>query len=135
MSTAVKSLEQARARVLELRTRIDEANRQYYVLDQPEITDAEYDALFRELLELETQYPELVTPDSPTQRVGGPPSDAFAKVTHRTPMLSLANAFERDEVREFDKRVRRALGDVRVEYVTELKIDGLAMSLLYEDGR
>jgi DNA ligase (NAD+) len=127
--------EQARARVLELRTLIERANRQYYELDQPEITDAEYDALFRELVELETQYPELITPDSPTQRVGGPPSDAFAKVTHRTPMLSLSNAFDRDEVREFDRRVRRALGDVRVEYVTELKIDGLAMSLLYEDGR
>ncbi len=126
---------EARARVLELRRLIDRANRQYYVLDHPEITDAEYDALFRELVELETQFPELVTPDSPTQRVGGPPSDAFAKVTHRTPMLSLANAFDRDEVREFDKRVRRALGDVKVEYVTELKIDGLAMSLLYEDGR
>jgi len=131
----VSSIDDARARVLELRRLIDEANRQYYVLDQPEITDAEYDALFRELVELETEYPELVTPDSPTQRVGGPPSDAFAKVTHRTPMLSLGNAFERDEVREFDKRVHRALGDVRVEYVTELKIDGLAMSLLYEQGR
>ncbi|HVS06891.1 MAG TPA: NAD-dependent DNA ligase LigA [Candidatus Dormibacteraeota bacterium] len=127
--------EQARARALELRRLIERANRQYYELDQPEITDAEYDALFRELVELETQYPELITPDSPTQRVGGPPSDAFAKVTHRTPMLSLSNAFDRDEVREFDKRVSRALGDVKVEYVTELKIDGLAMSLLYEDGR
>ena len=127
--------QQAQARVLELRTLIERANRQYYQLDQPEITDAEYDALFRELVELETQYPELITPDSPTQRVGGPPSDAFAKVTHRTPMLSLSNAFDRDEVREFDKRVRRALADVKVEYVTELKIDGLAMSLLYEDGR
>ncbi len=128
-------VEQAAARVIELRKQIERANRQYYVLDQPEITDAEYDALFRELVELETQYPELITPDSPTQRVGGPPSDAFTKVTHRTPMLSLANAFDRDEVREFDKRVRRSLGDVRVEYVTELKIDGLAMSLLYEDGQ
>jgi len=128
-------IEAAKARVIELRTLIDKANRDYYVLDQPEITDAEYDALFRELVELETEHPELVTPDSPTQRVGGPPSDAFAKVTHRTPMLSLANAFERDEVREFDKRVQRALGDLRVEYVTELKIDGLAMSLLYEQGR
>ena len=127
--------EQAQARVLELRTLIDEANRQYYVLDQPELTDAEYDALFRELVELETQYPDLLTPDSPTQRVGGPPSDAFGKVTHRTPMLSLTDAFDHDEVREFDKRVRRALGEVNVEYVTELKIDGLAISLLYEDGR
>ena len=130
-----RGLEQAQARVLELRTLIERANRQYYELDQPEITDAEYDALFRELVELETEYPELITPDSPTQRVGGPPSDAFAKVTHRTPMLSLSNAFDRDEVREFDKRVHRALGDVKVEYVTELKIDGLAMSLLFEDGR
>ena len=130
----MSKIDDARARVLELRRLINEANRQYYVLDNPEITDAEYDALFSELVELETEHPELVTPDSPTQRVGGPPSDAFAKVTHRTPMLSLANAFERDEVREFDKRVHRALGDVRAQYVTELKIDGLAMSLLYEQG-
>ena len=127
-------VKEAAARILELRKRIEEANRQYYVLDQPEITDAEYDEMFRELVELETRYPELVTPDSPTQRVGGPPSDAFAKVTHRTPMLSLANAFEREEVREFDRRVHRALGNMKVEYVTELKIDGLAMSLLYENG-
>ena len=122
-------------RVVELRELIDRANRQYYVLDQPEITDAEYDALFRELVELETQHPELVTSDSPTQRVGGPPSEAFTKVVHRTPMLSLANAFERNEVREFDKRVHRALANARVEYVTELKIDGLAISMLYENGR
>ena len=135
MKAAVKTIELARARVLELRTLIERANRQYYELDQPEITDAEYDALFRELVELETQYPEVIAPDSPTQRVGGPPSDAFGKVTHRTPMLSLTDAFDYDEVREFDNRVRRALGDVKVEYVTELKIDGLAISLLYEDGR
>ena len=123
------------ARILELRELINRANRAYYVEDNPELTDAEYDALFRELVDLETEHPELVTPDSPTQRVGGPPSDAFAKVIHRTPMLSLGNAFERDEVREFDKRVRRGLGNLRVEYVTELKIDGLAMSLLYENGQ
>ena len=135
MSTAVHTIEEAQERVLELRRLIEYHNRMYYVLDQPEITDAEYDALFRELVELETEYPELVTPDSPTQRVGGPPSDAFAKVTHRVPMLSLNNAFERDQVREFDRRVRRILGEVEIEYVTELKIDGLAMSLLYEDGR
>ncbi|MDQ6883377.1 MAG: NAD-dependent DNA ligase LigA [Candidatus Dormibacteraeota bacterium] len=135
MSIAGTTIEEATARILELRRTIDRANRQYYVLDQPELTDAEYDALFRELVELETQFPELVTPDSPTQRVGGPPSDAFAKVTHRVPMLSLGNAFDREEVREFDKRVRRGLGDLAVEYVTELKIDGLAISLLYENGR
>src|SRR5207244_993554 len=127
--------EEAQARVLELRSLIDRANRQYYVLDHPEISDAEYDALFRELVELETQYPELVTPDSPTQRVGGPPSDAFAKVTHRTPMLSLANAFEREEVREFDQRERRPLGDVKLENVTELKVAGLAISLRSERAR
>ncbi|GAC1479079.1 MAG: NAD-dependent DNA ligase LigA [Candidatus Dormibacteria bacterium] len=124
----------AQARILELRAQIDRANREYYVLDHPEITDAEYDALFRELVELESRFPELVTPDSPTQRVGGPPSDAFAKVTHRVPMLSLGNAVDREEVREFDRRVQRALGDLKVEYVTELKIDGLAISLLYEKG-
>ena len=135
MTAAGRTVDEARARVLELRDQIDRANRQYYVLDRPEITDAEYDALFRELVELESQFPELVTTDSPTQRVGGPASDAFAKVTHRVPMLSLGNAFERDEVREFDKRVRRGLGDLKVEYVTELKIDGLAISLLYENGR
>src|SRR5205823_9752750 len=98
VNTALKPDQKAQARVIELRKQIDRANRQYYVLDQPEITDAEYDALFRELVDLETQYPELVTPDSPTQRVGGPPSDAFTKVTHRTPMLSLGNAFDREEV-------------------------------------
>src|SRR5207245_9481572 len=118
----------------ERRAQIEYQNRQYHELDAPEITDAEYDALFLELVELETQFPELVTPDSPTQRVGGPPSNAFAKVTHRVPMLSLNNAFERDEVREFDKRIRRRLWDVPVDSVTELKIDGLARGLHYEDG-
>ena len=132
---AVTSIEEAQQRIVELRQQIEYHNRQYYELDAPEITDAEYDALFRELVELETQYPELVTPDSPTQRVGGPPSNAFAKVVHRVPMLSLNNAFEREEVREFDRRVRRVVGDADIEYVTELKIDGLAMSLLYEGGQ
>lgn len=122
-------------RIDQLREQIERANRQYYLLDRPEITDAEYDALFRELVELETQHPELQTPDSPTQRVGSPPSEAFAKVTHRTAMLSLADAFDRDEVSEFNRRIHRALGTVNVEYVTELKIDGLAISLLYENGR
>ncbi len=131
---AVRTLEEAEERIKELRRQVEHHNRQYYELDAPEISDAEYDALFRELVELEGQYPELVTPDSPTQRVGGPPSDAFAKVTHRVPMLSLGNAFDREEVREFDRRIHRLLGDVAVEYVTELKIDGLAISLLYVDG-
>jgi len=131
----VQALEEAQERIEALRRQIEHHNRQYHELDRPQITDAEYDALFRQLVELESQHPELLTPDSPTQRVGSPPSQAFAKVTHRVPMLSLANAFEREEVREFDRRVHRVLGSSPVGYVTELKIDGLAMSLLYEDGR
>ena len=122
-----------RARAHELRGTIEHHARQYYVLDQPEITDAEYDALFRELLDLEARYPELQTADSPTQRVGGAPSEAFTKVRHRTPMLSLSNAFSHDEVREFVRRVERGVGTVD-EYVCELKIDGLAMSLTYRGG-
>jgi DNA ligase (NAD+) len=124
------------ARVGELRTAIDEANYRYYVLDAPTISDPEYDRLFRELTDLEGAHPELVTPDSPTQRVGAPPSEAFAAVRHDVPMLSLGNAFGPDELREFDTRVRRGLGrgpdDPPVDYVCELKIDGLAISLRYE---
>ena len=130
-----QTLEEVQERIESLRRQIEHHNRQYHELDRPEITDAEYDALFRELIELESRHPELLTPDSPTQRVGSPPAEAFAKVTHRVPMLSLNNAFEREEVREFDRRVHRALGPAPVAYVTELKIDGLAMSILYEEGR
>ena len=135
MPAAGQPLEDAQERVEELRRQIEHNNRQYYELDRPEVTDAEFDALLRELIELETAYPELLTPDSPTQRVGSAPSAAFAKVTHRVPMLSLGNAFDRDEVREFDRRIHRSLGSAPARYVTELKIDGLAMSLLYEAGR
>jgi DNA ligase (NAD+) len=135
MAARVETLEDAQERIQQLRTQIEHHNRRYYELDQPEITDAEYDALFRELVELEGRFPDLLAADSPTQRVGAPPSEAFAKVTHRTPMLSLNNAFDREEVYEFEKRIRRVLGAARVHYVTELKIDGLAMSLLYEEGR
>ena len=131
----MQALEEAQERIEALRRQIEHHNRQYHELDHPQITDADYDALFRQLVELESQHPELLTPDSPTQRVGSPPSQAFAKITHRVPMLSLANAFEREEVREFDRRVHRVLGPSPVGYLTELKIDGLAMSLLYEDGR
>jgi len=116
-----------------LRAEIEHHSRQYHVLDAPEITDAEYDRLFRELLDLEAQYPELQTPDSPTQRVGAEPAAAFTKVLHRRPMLSLNNAFSPDEVREFGVRVERAIGSVS-GYVCELKIDGLAMSLLFSKG-
>ena len=120
----------------ELRAAIDDANYRYYVLDAPTIEDAEYDRMLRELEELENAYPELRTPDSPTQRVGAAPAAGFAEVRHAVPMLSLGNAFGADELREFDKRVRRGLGltdtDPPVGYVCELKIDGLAMSLRYE---
>src|SRR3981081_58726 len=122
------------ARSTELREQIRKHEHAYYVLDMPEISDAEYDALFLELRGLEEQHAELVTADSPTQRVGGEASEQFAKVRHRSPMLSLQNAFDEDEIRAFDKRVRAVLGE-KVTYVAELKIDGLAISLTYEKGR
>jgi DNA ligase (NAD+) len=124
------------ARAAELRAIIEEANYRYHVLDAPELEDREYDLLLRELLHLETAHPELATADSPTQRVGGAPSSAFANVRHQVPMLSLGNVFGHDELREFDVRVRRGLGltdgDPAVTYACELKIDGLAISLRYE---
>ena len=121
-------------RVAQLREIIHYHNYRYFVLDDPEISDAEYDQLMRELVELEAAYPELVTPDSPTQRVGGAPLEAFETVRHRAPMMSLANAFDRAELEAFDARVRRMLGVDSVEYVAELKIDGVAVSLSYEEG-
>jgi DNA ligase (NAD+) len=120
-------------RLEELRREVRRHEHLYHVLDRPEITDAQYDALYRELAGLEAEHPELVTPDSPTQRVGGEPSGQFAKVRHRSPMLSLQNAFEEEEIRAWDKRVRAVVGD-EVTYVCELKIDGLAMSLTYLEG-
>ena len=107
----------------------------YYVLDQPEISDAEYDAMMRQLQQLEAQHPELVTPDSPTQRVGGKPREGFVKVPHSSPMLSLDNALNEDEMREFDRRVRDLLDGQPFEYVAELKLDGLSMAAHYRDGR
>ncbi|HLG99212.1 MAG TPA: NAD-dependent DNA ligase LigA [Bryobacteraceae bacterium] len=107
----------------------------YYVLDKPEITDAEFDRLMRRLQELEAQHPELVTPDSPSQRVGGKPREGFVKVRHSSPMLSLDNALNEDEVREFDRRVRTLLGGESYEYVAELKLDGLSMAVHYQEGQ
>lgn len=132
----------AQARHAELVAQVDRANELYHGQDAPELSDAEYDQLFRRLVALESAHPELVTPDSPTQRVGGAPTGTFDEVRHRRPMLSLANAFSHDELRAFDARVRRGLGlppapeeapDLR--YVAELKIDGLAITLRYERGR
>jgi DNA ligase (NAD+) len=122
------------ARSNELREQIRKHEHAYYVLDRPEVSDAEFDALFLELRRIEDQHPELVTADSPTQRVGGEASEQFAKVRHRSPMLSLQNAFDEDEIRAFDKRARTAVGD-DVKYCAELKIDGLAISLTYDKGR
>ena len=121
-------------RLQELREQVRRHEHLYYVLDSPEVSDAQYDALFLELRELEERHPELVTPDSPTQRVGGEASSQFAKVRHRSPMLSLQNAFDEAEIRAWDKRVRGIAGD-GVVYVCELKIDGLAISITYQDGR
>jgi DNA ligase (NAD+) len=122
------------ARVAELRNAIEHHNYLYYVQDQPAISDAEFDRLFRELQELEQRYPTLVTPDSPTQRVGAKAESEFAAITHALPMLSLNNAFSDEEVGAFDRRVREALGVDEVEYATEPKFDGLAISITYEGG-
>ena len=126
----------ARTEAARLRREIEHHNRLYYVQDAPEISDAEYDALFRRLQELEAAHPELRTDDSPTQRVGAAPAERFAKVRHAEPMLSLQNAMSEEEVVEFDRRVRRALRtEAPVAYVAEPKLDGVAIELVYEDGR
>jgi DNA ligase (NAD+) len=142
-SAAALDIDAATTRHAELAATIDRANTLYHAQDAPEMSDAEYDQLFRELVALETAYPELITEESPTQRVGGTPAgNVFDEVRHRRPMLSLSNAFSHDELRAFDARVRRGLGlppapepasDLR--YVAELKIDGLAITLRYERGR
>ena len=128
-----KEHSQAEARVEELRALINEANYRYYVLDDPQITDAEFDGLLRELVDLEERHPELRTADSPTQRVGAAPSEKFAPYEHHSPMLSLGNAFNAEELRAFDERVRK-LANEKIAYVVELKIDGLATSLRYRKG-
>ncbi|PRP54513.1 DNA ligase [Bacillus halotolerans] len=125
--------ETAKQRAEELRRTINKYSYEYYTLDEPSVPDAEYDRLMQELIAIEEEHPDLRTPDSPTQRVGGAVLDAFQKVTHGTPMLSLGNAFNADDLRDFDRRVRQAVGD-DVAYNVELKIDGLAVSLRYEDG-
>src|SRR5437899_3508766 len=122
-------------RVADLRQKIERANYEYHVLDRPTISDEAYDALMRELQSLEEAHPELVTPESPTQRVGAPAAARFAPVQHSAPMLSLSNAFDEEELRAFDQRVRKLLGRDAVGYVCELKIDGLAINLTYTDGK
>ena len=137
------SAQTAAERIAELRSEIDAHNYRYYVLDEPSVPDAEYDRLFKELRALEAEHPELVTPESPTQRVGGAALAAFGQVRHEVPMLSLGNAFEEQDLIDFDRRAREGLdlpsGDlfgagVQLEYSCEPKLDGLAVSLLYENG-
>ena len=123
------------ARIEDLRKLIDFHNYRYYALDQPEISDAEYDKIFRELVDLENRNPELITPDSPTQRVGFAPIDKFLPFRHEIPLLSLENAMNTQEALDFDRRVRKLLGtSLQVDYVAELKMDGLAVELVYENG-
>jgi DNA ligase (NAD+) len=129
-----RNIDQVSARIAELRKEIEYHNYRYYVTADPVITDGEYDRLFRELLELEREYPELASVDSPTRRVGAEPQERFQKVRHRRPMLSLANAFDEDELRAFHKRIRNLLETDAIDFVTELKIDGIAVALTYEDG-
>jgi len=121
-------------RVAKLREEIRYHDRQYYVLDNPKIPDAEYDRLVRELKQLEAAHPELITADSPTQRIGGEPLEGFAEVAHLVPMLSLDNVFSETELEDFDRRVRERLGVTEVVYAAEPKVDGLAISLMYRDG-
>ena len=126
--------ERARARIRELVEIISHHDVKYYVEDDPEVTDHEYDQLMNELKALESEHPELVSPDSPTQRVSGRPVDEFPQVEHKVVMLSLDNCYSPDDLREFDSRVRKWLGEEPVEYVVEPKVDGLGIALLYEGG-
>jgi len=127
--------ENVQKRIKKLRDQIRKHDYLYYVLNQPEISDRQYDKLFAELKDLEQAHPELITPDSPTQRVSGQPLEGFAAVRHAIPMLSIDNTYSADELRAFDERVRKQLGSKDYDYVVELKIDGLAISLRYENGR
>jgi DNA ligase (NAD+) len=134
MGSVNPDIDRIAARLAELRREIEYYNYRYYVEDDPVISDEEYDRMFRELRELEREHPELAAPDSPTQRVGAEPQERFQKVAHLRPMLSLANAFDENELRAFEKRVCNLLETDHVDYVTELKIDGNAVALTYEDG-
>jgi DNA ligase (NAD+) len=125
---------QAAERAEELRREINAHNHSYYVLDDSTISDAEYDHLLQELRNLEAEFPDLLTPDSPTQRVGGAPADSFTQATHSTPMLSLGNAFNREDLENWLRRTKSLVDDADFELVCELKIGGLAVNLTYENG-
>ena len=132
--SAQSSPNDARRQADELRAAIRHHEHQYYVLDTPEISDAEYDRLMRQLQDLEDRHPDLITPDSPTRRVGGKAREGFQKIRHSSPMLSLDNALDEEELRAFDARVRDLLHGEPYRYTAELKMDGLSMAARYRDG-
>src|SRR5438067_10237516 len=132
MPSAAKNIDQ---RLESLREKIRQHEYRYYVLDDPEISDAEFDRLMNELKNLEAEHPDLITPDSPTQRVGGKPREGFVKVRHSSPMLSLDNAYNEEDLRAWERRVHELTGSKTVEYVCELKLDGMSLALRYEDGQ
>lgn len=135
MVTKPLSLKQAAQKIQKLRTGIKYHEKKYYVDNDPQISDYEFDTLVKELEKLEKQFPELITPESPTQRVGEQPVTGFESVAHRTPMLSLDNCYSIEELREFEERIKRIIPEEKIEYVAELKIDGLGISVIYRDGK
>src|ERR1700747_2740321 len=132
MASATKTPEK---KIESLRDKIRHHEYRYYVLDDPQISDAEFDQLVNELKKIEAERPELVTPDSPTQRVGGKPREGFVKAQHSSPMLSLDNTYSEDELRNWERRVHELSGRQDIEYVCELKLDGMSLALRYEDGK
>src|SRR6266513_1837038 len=128
------TLNEAKARHAQLVEEIRQHDHAYYVLAQPSISDKEYDRLYRQLVDLEKEFPDLVTPDSPSQRVGGEPLKAFKPVQHLLPMMSLDNTYSQEELREFVARVQRFLPGEKLEWVVEPKVDGVAISLRYDNG-
>ena len=134
MSVSKAKEKAAQKEIERLREKIRHHEYLYYVSDEPSISDASFDKLMNQLKKLEAEYPSLVTADSPTQRVGGAPRAGFQTVAHTTPMMSLDNAFSFEELADFDRRVREAIGREKIDYVVEHKFDGLSMSLQYEDG-
>src|SRR6201998_4056785 len=125
----------AEKKIEALREKIRHHEYQYFVLDSPEISDQEFDKLTKQLKDLEAEHPELVTPDSPTQRVGGKPREGFVKARHSSPMLSLDNAYSEEELRDWERRVQELSGRTDVEYMCELKLDGMSLALIYAGGR
>ena len=126
---------EAEKKIEALREKIRHHERLYYVLDQPEVSDQDFDRLMQQLQKLEAEHPELITPDSPTQRVGGKPREGFVKVRHSSPMLSLDNTYSEDELRGWERRVHELSGRREIDYVCELKLDGMSLALVYKEGR